>query len=184
MKIPSLFALFTALLALLSSPYSLAACPAILDHEMKRLHSSETMDLCDEFAGRPMLIVNTASHCGFTPQFESLEAMHLRYRDKGVGFLGVASDSFNQESATEKGAAEVCYINYGVTFSMAAPVPVRGTDAHPLFRALAAQSRPPKWNFNKYVLDRSGNVAAVFDSAIAPDDRAITDLLDRLVAEG
>ena len=176
----SFFAGFVLALFALSAQ---AACPDVLNHEMKRLHSSETMNLCTEFAGKPMLIVNTASHCGFTPQFEGLEAMHQRYSERGIGFLGVASNSFNQEAASEKGAAEVCYINYGVTFDMAAPVPVKGADAHPLFRELATQSRAPRWNFNKYVLDQEGRVAAVFDSSIAPDAPAITELLDRLATD-
>jgi glutathione peroxidase len=183
MKSATLTSLLPALILAAFSLPSLAACPAILDHEMKRLHSSESMNLCSEFAGKPLLVVNTASHCGFTPQFKSLEAMHQRYKDRGIGFLGVASNSFNQESPTEKGAAEVCYINYGVTFPMAAPVPVKGDDAHPLFRALAEQSRPPRWNFNKYVLDRDGEVSAVFDSSTKPDDPQITELLEQLAAE-
>ncbi len=161
-----------------------AACPALLDHEMRRLHSGESVDLCATFGGKPLLIVNTASHCGFTPQFESLEAIHQRYRGQGIGFLGVASDSFNQEAATEAEAADVCFINYGVSFTMAAPVPVTGADAHPLFRELAAQSRPPKWNFNKYVVDREGRVAGVFGSSTRPDDPAITGLLEELSRDG
>ena len=84
----------------------------------------------------------------------------------------------------EQSQAPLMRINYGVTFSMAAPVPVKGNDAHPLFRELADQSRPPRWNFNKYVLDADGAVAAVFDSSTTPDDPAITELLDRLAAEG
>ncbi len=182
MKLPAIFSLFTGLILTAFNFAIHAACPDILNHEMKRLHSSESMNLCAEFAGKPVLIVNTASHCGFTPQFDSLEAMHQRYRDKGIGFLGVASNSFNQEAATEKGAADVCYINYGVTFDMAAPVPVKGADAHPLFRQLADQSRAPRWNFNKYVLDRNGQVAGVFDSSTAPDSPAITGLLNQLAS--
>ena len=161
-----------------------AACPGILQHDMKRLHSSDVVNLCHEFGGKPLLVVNTASHCGFTPQFESLEALHQRFRDRGVGFLGVASDSFNQEAASEAKAAEVCYVNYGVSFTMTAPVPVTGSDAHPLFRELGAQTRPPKWNFNKYVVDKNGEVVAAFGSATQPDDPAIVNLLDQLAADG
>ena len=163
---------------------ALADCAEMLQHDMKRLHSNETVNLCSEFGGKPLLVVNTASHCGFTPQFESLEALHQQFRDRGVGFLGVASNSFNQEASSEAKTAEVCYVNYGVSFTMTAPVPVTGSDAHPLFRELSAQTRPPRWNFNKYVVDGDGQVVAAFDSATQPDDPAIVDLLDRLLTDG
>ena len=158
-----------------------AACPALLDHSMRKLHSSEDVNLCQAFAGKPLLIVNTASHCGFTPQFTSLEAMHQEYGPRGVGFLGVSSNSFFQAAASEEKAADVCYLNYGVSFTMLAPVPVKGEDAHPLFRSLADASQPPSWNFNKYVVDRDGSVAGHFGANIKPDDPAITDLLEELV---
>jgi len=159
-----------------------AACPALLDHTMQRLHSVEQLNLCDEFAGKPVLIVNTASHCGFTPQFSALETLHQTYRDRGVGFLGVASDSFFQAAKSEAKAAEVCYVNYGVSFPMMAPVEVTGDDAHPLFRGIAEQSAAPQWNFYKYVVDRDGKVAGRFASSVEPDDPQITGLLDRLIA--
>jgi len=159
-----------------------AACPALLDHTMQRLHSGEQLNLCNEFAGKPVLIVNTASHCGFTPQFSALESLHQTYRDRGVGFLGVASDSFFQAAKSEAEAAEVCYVNYGVSFPMMAPVEVTGDRAHPLFREIAEQSSAPRWNFYKYVVDRDGKVAGRFASSVKPDDPQITELLDRLVA--
>ena len=158
-----------------------AACGPLLDHTMQRLHSSEQVDICQELQGKPAVIVNTASHCGFTYQFEGLEALHQRYRDRGVGFLGVASDSFHQAASTEAEAAQVCYINYGVTFTMLAPVPVTGSDAHPLFQEISAQSSPPTWNFNKFVVDHEGNVVERFGSSVAPDDPQITELLERLI---
>lgn len=161
---------------------SYATCPALLNHTMQRLHSGEQLNLCDEFAGKPVLIVNTASHCGFTPQFSALESLHQAYRGRGVGFLGVASDSFFQAAKSEAEAAEVCYVNYGVSFPMLAPVEVTGDGAHPLFRGIAEQSAAPQWNFFKYVVDRDGKVAGRFASSVKPDDPQITDLLDRLIA--
>jgi len=163
--------------------YSDSGCQDILQHTMKRLHSSESINLCQEFSGKPVVIVNTASHCGFTPQFKALEEIYQRYQPQGVGFLGVSSNSFFQAAASEQQAAEVCYLNYGVSFPMAAPVEVTGNDAHPLFAELARQSAAPKWNFFKYVVDKDGNVAGRFSSAVKPDDQKITSLLDRLVAE-
>ncbi len=162
---------------------AMADCPEWLNHSMKRLHSSETVNLCEEYAGKPIFIVNTASHCGFTPQFTALESMHQKYGERGVGFLGVPSNSFFQEASSEEKAADVCYVNYGVSFTMLSPIDVTGRDAHPLFKELARQTAAPKWNFYKYVVDRNGQVAGRFGSRIKPDDPKITQLLDELVAQ-
>lgn len=162
---------------------AMAECPDWLNHSMKQLHSSESVNLCDEFAGKPMLIVNTASHCGFTPQFSALETMYQQYGEKGVGFLGVPSNSFFQEASSEEKTADVCFVNYGVSFTMLSPVDVTGRDAHPLFKELAQQTAAPKWNFYKYVVDRNGQVAGRFSSRIKPDDPKITRLLDQLIAQ-
>ena len=161
---------------------AIATCPEWLNQDMKRLHSAESINLCEAFSGRPMLIVNTASHCGFTPQFAGLESMYQSYGKKGVGFLGVSSNSFFQEAATEEKAADICFVNYGVSFTMLSPVDVTGDNAHPLFKELARQSAPPKWNFYKYVIDRDGKVVGRFGSRTKPDDPEITDLLDSLIA--
>lgn len=157
-----------------------ADCPVLLQHTMRQLHTDNDINLCERFAGKPLLIVNTASHCGFTPQFEGLEALYHRYKEAGVEFIGVASDSFFQEADDEEETASVCFENYGVTFTMLAPVPVRGGKAHPLFKELAAQSESPSWNFNKYVVDAEGKVVAHFGSRTKPDDKQITELLDQL----
>lgn len=150
-------------------PLPAAAGDALLGHELRRLHSPETVKL-ERYAGQPLLIVNTASHCGFTRQFKGLEAMHKEYADKGLKVLGFSSDDFNQEARDEAKAAEVCFVNFGVTFDMFATIPVRGEGAHPLFRELARQSgQQPQWNFHKYVVDRSGRVVAAFPSRVEPD---------------
>lgn len=156
-------------------------CPAVFDHQMKHLHSSESSHLCELLAGKPALVVNTASHCGFTHQFEGLEALHQEYGKRGVGFLGVTSDSFHQAAGTEQEAAKICFLNFGVSFPMMAPVPVKGPDAHPLFMELAEQAGAPKWNFFKYVVDRNGEVVARFGATVAPYDPRITSLLDSLL---
>ncbi|MGI9318289.1 MAG: glutathione peroxidase [bacterium] len=158
-------------------------CPEWLNHSVKRLHSSESVNLCEEFADKPLLIVNTASHCGFTPQFTALEAMYQEYGEKGIGFLGVPSNSFFQEASSEEKAADVCFVNYGVSFTMLSPIDVTGRDAHPLFKALAQQSSAPKWNFYKYVVDRNGRVKGRFSSMVKPDDPKITELLDELITQ-
>ena len=175
---------FLALLILLSNyGLAIADCPEWLNQDMKRLHSPDSVNLCEVYSGKPLLIVNTASHCGFTPQFTGLESLYQTYGAKGVGFLGVSSNSFFQEAATEEKAANVCFVNYGVSFTMLSPVDVTGHDAHPLFKELARQSAPPRWNFYKYVIDRDGTVVGRFGSRVKPDDPKITDLLDNLLAQ-
>lgn len=161
----------TFVLSLLADAASADYCPPLLQHELPKLRSKETIDLCQQFKGKALVVVNTASHCGFTPQFKGLEALYQRYRHEGLEVLGVPSDDFFQESDDEAEVAEVCYVNYGVTFTMTQTQPVRGRDATPLFRQLAAQAgRAPLWNFYKYVVDRNGQVVAYFSSKVKPDD--------------
>lgn len=141
----------------------------LYDHELRRLHSDDVVRLAKEFAGQPVLVVNTASHCGFTRQFRELEAVHQRFKDRGLKVAGFPSDDFRQEAGDEAETAEVCFKNFGVTFDMFAPIRVTGTEAHPLFREIARQSAAPEWNFHKYVIDRSGKVIAAFSSRTKPD---------------
>lgn len=156
-------------------------CPAFLDHEQRKLHSRDTVNLCDVAAGKPMLVVNTASRCGFTGQFEGLEALHNQYRDDGLVVVGFASDDFRQEADSEEEAANVCFVNFGVTFTMIAPGAVTGADANPVFSAINAQSQPPRWNFTKYLLDREGKVVASFPSQVRPQDTRLTSAIEELL---
>lgn len=158
---------------------SAAECPAIFQHEMKKLHSSKILNLCDVVDGRPVMLVNTASHCGFTDQFEDLEAIHEKYKDKGLVVIGVSSDSFNQEADDEAEAADVCFKNFGVTFTMLATVPVRGDNAHPLFKEVARQDTAPKWNFYKYLINREGQIVSSNSSFGIPSDSDIDALLQQ-----
>lgn len=158
-----------------------AACPAFLDHDFKRLRSSETLNLCKSFAGKPLLIVNTASHCGFTGQFEGLETLYQKYRAKGLVVVGFPSDDFHQEAGDEAETAEVCYVNYGVKFPMLAPTSVKGTRANPVFLELARQARAPSWNFNKYLVAPDGRVVGYFGSTTDPDSRELTAAIDKLL---
>ena len=143
-------------------------CPSYLDHDMRKLRSDERLNLCREFAGKPLLIVNTASRCGFTPQFEGLEALHRQYKARGLAVVGVPSDDFKQAAPDEETAAKVCFVNYGVTFTMLSQQKVRGPGAHPVFRALGEQAGEPTWNFNKYLVNRHGAVVERFDSRVEP----------------
>lgn len=169
------------LLALLS-PALAAECPALLQGELPKLRSQERIDLCGQFAGKALLVVNTASFCGFTPQFKGLEALYQRYKAQGLEVLGVPSDDFRQEARDATETAKVCYVNYGVTFNISEAQHVTGSDALPLFKALAAQSQAPRWNFFKYVVDRQGRVIASFSSQVLPDDPKLIAALEQALA--
>jgi glutathione peroxidase len=173
--------LLVALLVTLGSSSALAACPDFLDHSMRKLHSKEDVNFCQAFGNKPMLIVNTASHCGYTPQFKGLEALYNKYREQGLVVIGFASDDFKQEARDEASAAEVCYVNYGVTFTMIAPSHVKGAEANPVFQALNSQSQPPGWNFNKYLLDSSGKVIQHFGSNTKPDSKVLEAAIESML---
>lgn len=176
-----MFRLIITITAVLTSTSALAACPAYLDHSMRKLHSKDDVNFCQAFADQPLLIINTASHCGYTPQFKGLESLYQKYRDRGLAVVGFASDDFRQEANDEARAAEVCYVNYGVTFTMVAPSHVKGPDANPVFQALNSQSEAPGWNFNKYLVDRSGRVIQHFGSNTKPDSKVLEAAIESLL---
>ena len=159
------------------------ACARFLDSTFRKLHSSQSVNLCQSFAGKPMLIVNTASHCGFTPQFKGLEAVHQKYKDRGLVVVGFSSDDFNQEDKDEGKAADTCFLNYGVTFTMLAPQHVKGPEANAVFKELARQTEEPKWNFNKYLVAADGTVARYFGSRVAPDSQEFSDAIEKLLQQ-
>lgn len=137
-------------------------------------------NLCEAYAGSVVLLVNTASQCGFAGQLEGLQALQARYEDAGFTVIGVPSADFGgQEFDEAERTAEFCRVNYGVTFPMLARSVVRGTDTHPLFRKLyEAGAGPPEWNFHKYLLDREGNYVADFGTRTAPEDAAIREAIE------
>lgn len=156
-------------------------CPAYLNHEFRKLHSSQTVNICKEFAGKPLLIINTASHCGFTPQFKGLEAAYQKYKGRGLVVVGFASDDFNQEAKDEAEAADTCFLNYGVTFTMLAPQHVKGAEANPVFQELARQTVAPAWNFNKYLVRADGKVLQHLDSKVAPESPEFATAVESLL---
>jgi len=166
---------------LVSTTTRAADCPAFLDHEFNKLHSSQTVNLCATYAGRPLLIVNTASHCGYTPQFKGLEALHRKYQARGLVVVGFPSDDFNQEAKDEAKTADICYVNYGVTFTMLAPSPVGGAKANPVFLELNRRAGEPSWNFNKYLVSADGKVVQRFDSDVRPDSPQLTRAVEQLL---
>ncbi|KJZ50002.1 MULTISPECIES: glutathione peroxidase [Pseudomonas] len=173
--VPALLVTFTGL------AYA-AECPELLQGSLQKLRAKESIDLCQRFEGKPLVVVNTASFCGFAPQFKSLEALNQRYKGQGLEVLGVPSNDFKQESKDGAETAKVCYVNYGVTFTMTEPQSVRGADATHLFKVLAEQSSAPKWNFYKYVVDRKGKVIANFSSLTKPDDPEFIAAVEQALA--
>ncbi len=146
-----------------------ASCPDFLNHSMRKLASTESIQFCEAYEGKALLIVNTASYCGYTSQFEGLEKVHQSYADNGLVVLGFSSDDFFQEDNDEGDAAEVCFEKYDVTFPVIATSAVRGSNANPVFRGLGEAAGYPRWNFNKYLVSPAGEVVEHFSSGVKPD---------------
>ena len=159
-----------------------ASCPTLLQHTVPRLQDEKPQALC-QYAGRVLLVVNTASYCGFTNQFEGLEALNAKYGPQGLVVLGFPSNDFRQEDADAKKIADVCFNTYGVKFPMFTTVAVRGSGAHPLFAALAgATGQQPSWNFNKYLVGRDGKPIAHFGSMTGPTSGTLTSAIEKALA--
>jgi glutathione peroxidase len=186
MVVRSICAVIVFVLAVFAAPIrNLAAetpCPAMLNHKFSSL-MDEPVSLC-QFAGKVVLIVNTASECGYTPQYDGLEKLYRRYRDKGFVVLGFPANDFGgQEPGTNKEIKQFCEVNYGITFPVFAKTSVVGAKANPLFRELTLKTgKPPRWNFHKYLLDKKGQPVAAFESAVEPEDRRITSEIEKLLA--
>jgi glutathione peroxidase len=159
-----------------------ADCGNLLDYTHRGLATSKETNLCEAHAGDVILVVNTASECGYAPQFEGLEALYQEYRDDGLVVLGFPSDDFQQELDDEKATADVCYVNYGVSFPMFATSSVKGENANALFKALNAAAGEPGWNFNKYLIDRDGQVVQRFEARVTPIDSVLEERVADLVA--
>ena len=177
------------ILGILAMAAALAVAPAqagngVLDHSYRELASKRVVNLQQAYAGKVLLVVNTASKCGFTPQYDGLEALHARYKDNGFAVLGFPSNDFmGQEPGSEEQIQEFCRLTYGVKFPMFEKVHVKGSDTTPFYRALAkATGEAPKWNFHKYLIDREGRVVASFGSRTKPDDPALVGKLEALLA--
>ena len=137
------------------------------------------------FSGKVILVVNTASRCGFTGQYDGLQKLYDQYRERGLVIIGVPSDNFgHQEPGTNDEIAHFCKLNYGVTFPMAAKENVVGDDVHPFYawaRAGLGYIGAPKWNFHKYLVNRQGKLVDYFYSGTAPDDRKLTKAIEELL---
>lgn len=158
-------------------------CPPLLDRTLPRLQDDAPQSLC-QYAGQVTLVVNTASYCGYTQQYEGLETLYKRYRARGFTVLGFPSNDFGQqEPGTSKQIADFCFNTYGVAFPMFAKTVVAGPKADPLFVELSRRSgSAPKWNFHKWLVGRDGQVIAAWPSAVEPLDPALLREIDRALA--
>lgn len=178
MKLKSLKILILMVLAGVSAA---ALAAGLLDVSYRPLAGKAPVNLKKAYAGQVLLIVNTASKCGYTPQYEGLESLHQRYAGQGFSVLGFPSNDFKgQEPGSEKEIQEFCTLTYGVKFPMFEKVVVTGDNATPLYKSLAqATGTAPAWNFHKYLIGRDGRVVANFPSKTAPDDPALVAAIER-----
>lgn len=160
-----------------------AACPATLNHHVNRLQDDAPQNLC-QYAGKVILVVNTASYCGFTVQYKGLEALYAKYQSQGLVVLGFTSNDFQQEPGDNKEIAEFCHNTYGVKFPMFAKTSVIGANSNVFYKALMkAGAQAPKWNFHKILLDRNGKVVASYSSKITPDDKKLIADIEKALAQ-
>ncbi|MBG6221735.1 MULTISPECIES: glutathione peroxidase [unclassified Janthinobacterium] len=159
------------------------ACPAILKQTFNRLQDEAPQNLC-QYAGKVVLVVNTASYCGFTNQYQGLEALYAKYGSKGLVVLGFPSNDFGkQEPGNSKEIADLCYNTYGVKFPMFAKSVVSGPAPNPLYAELIKQTgKTPGWNFHKYLIDRNGKVVESFPSKVTPDDKKLLGAVEKALA--
>ncbi|MFZ5637222.1 MAG: glutathione peroxidase [Pseudomonadota bacterium] len=171
--------LLTTGLCILSA-FAVAADADLLDHTYRPLAGKTPVHLGKTYRGQVLLVVNTASKCGFTPQFEALEGLHARYKARGFAVLGFPSGDFmSQEFDEEKKIQEFCTLTYGVKFPMFQKVHVVGDETTPFYRALgAATGERPKWNFHKYLIGRDGKVVATFGSRTKPDAPEVVEAIE------
>jgi glutathione peroxidase len=161
-----------------------AACPALLQQSFNRLQDEKPQALC-QYSGKVLLVVNTASYCGFTSQYEGLEALHAKYAGRGLVVLGFPSNDFGkQEPGSSTEIADFCFNTYGVRFPMFMKSSVVGKAANPLFASLAqATGKAAAWNFHKYLVDRQGKPVASFASEVTPSDTNLIATIEKALAQ-
>ena len=156
-----------------------AGCPPILNHSFDRLQDEKPQSLC-QYAGKVVLVVNTASFCGFTSQYKGLEALNTKYKEQGLVVLGFPSNDFSQESGNNKQIADFCESTFGVKFPMFTKTQVTGDGAAPLFKQLTAQTgQKPRWNFHKYLIGRDGKVIDQFSSMTGPESKSLVGAIEK-----
>ncbi|MDE2441711.1 MAG: glutathione peroxidase [Betaproteobacteria bacterium] len=159
-----------------------AACPPLLDHTFTRLQDGKPMPLC-QYAGKVVLVVNTASYCGFTSQYDGLEKLYARLKDKGLVVVGFPSNDFGeQEPGSDKEIADFCRLTYGVEFPMVGKTVVKGKNANPFYLKLAEiTGSRPKWNFHKYLINRDATQVVAYTSFTKPDDKDLLNKIDEFL---
>ena len=159
-----------------------SSCPSTLSHTFPRLQDEKPQSLC-QYSGKVVLVVNTASFCGFTGQYKGLEALYARHKDKGLVVLGFPSNDFSQEKGSNQEIADFCENTFGVKFPMFAKSSVKGPEASPLFQQLAQLSgTAPRWNFHKDLLGRDGKLVDHYSSLTGPDNKGLVRAIEQQLA--
>jgi glutathione peroxidase len=182
------FAVRTLLLSIISGVFMTssvyAKCAPALDFSFRPLAGKESVKLCEKHANQVLLVVNTASKCGYTPQYEGLEALHAKYASQGFAVIGFPSNEFGgQEPGTEKEIQEFCTLTYGVKFPMYEKTSVKGASATPFYQGLAkATGSAPAWNFHKYLIGADGAILKAYPSSVKPNDPQLLKDIDAALA--
>ena len=157
----------------------------MLDQDFRRLASQDEVNLCEAYAGKVVLVVNTASKCGNTPQYDGLEKLYQDYEDQGLVVLGFPSNDFmGQEPGTEEQIEEFCRLTYGVEFPMVAKTIVKGPGANAFYKQLAERTgSTPKWNFHKYLINRDGSEVVAYTSLTSPDSRSLLKKIEQFLGQ-
>jgi glutathione peroxidase len=176
--------LFALLISIASLP-AFACESALLDHDFRRLASSEEVNLCEAYSGKVLLVVNTASKCGNTPQYDGLEKLYKQYGEDGLVVLGFPSNDFmGQEPGSEDQIEEFCRLTYGVEFPMFEKTSVKEDNAGPFYAALAASAGTyPTWNFHKYLIGRDGSLISEFSPRTQPYDDKLVAAIEQALGE-
>jgi len=188
MRILLLFGLFLSLFGCSQKSIMVTkedGCPVTLNHSVRLLNGKQEINLCEEYLGKVVLIVNTASKCAFTDQYDGLEKLFAKYKEQGLVVLGFPSNEFgNQEPGDEKQVQEFCRLTYGVHFPMFAKSHVKKANPDPLYKILGELTGTyPKWNFYKYLLDRDGNIAGSYSSFTKPTNSSLEKKIKSLLKQ-
>ena len=159
-----------------------AVCPALLNHTFPRLQDEKPQSLC-QYSGKVILVVNTASYCGFTPQYKGLESIYSKYKDRGFVVLGFPSNDFAQEKSNNQDIADFCENTFGVKFPMFTKTSVTGDSAVPFFKQLSQDpGQRPKWNFYKYLIGRDGKLIDSYNSMTGPESKSVVQAIEKNLA--
>jgi len=159
-----------------------AVCPALLNHTFPRLQDEKPQSLC-QYSGKVILVVNTASYCGFTPQYKGLETIYSKYKDRGFVVLGFPSNDFAQEKSNNQDIADFCENTFGVKFPMFTKTSVTGDSAVPFFKQLSQDpGQRPKWNFYKYLIGRDGKLIDSYNSMTGPESKSVVQAIEKNLA--